>query len=406
MALKPVLAKFSDIDFIEISSMSAPDFFKCITRLDSQWNGYISCPAIMSVQDNRPMFSIHMEVRFLTKLLIEHKNNADSGTKGKMPSVRADVLKLKKYFIHNNDFIIPPLTISISDKIAYLVDDINSFPLLGKLCMSLSSVLHIVDGQKRILALLEALEELAATNKQKYDRISSSHIVLTIFHERREERIVSDFLECNQCVSVPEKYLTGLTKGTIVDDLFKMVLDSCLLFKNRVDFSSKTMSIRSMKLLLASQLRTICMFLIFGRAVEKEEELLFEGNKSQTIQDCLIYINALATGFPEYYELITEKTSKQSKTVSKYKKLQMIHFSYSGLLVLAEIEYNILKKDKAGMDVYIKKLVHINWTREGDIWKQYLLTGNRVSPGRPNTCKCAEILMEKNRASVNLMLFF
>lgn len=385
---------FSNIEFIYTSSLSSADLLTKINEHTSDWHGYISSAALASKQNKRLIFSIHLDIKFLCKLMLSHNSKLGNKVEGRRPSVRIDVLGFKKYITQASSYIIPPITLAVSDKIIYVTDD-TKLPSKGTLLISFESILHVVDGQKRILGLLEAIENLAKTDPQKLEELNLECIPVMIICETNQQRIIKDYLDCNTCSPVPSKLLTGMSNYTIVDELFDVVVQRCKLFENRVDYVSRTVSIRSFRLALAVQLRTVCKILIYGKNVDSSEELIFKDDKGDIIEFVVNYINLLSLKFKEYNEVISEKPSHRKAAVVKYKNNQMIHFSYSGLLILALVGYRIRTKDKVSVSTYIDRLVELDWSRNNEVWKQNLLSGNRINSAWANIFKSADIVMEQ-----------
>jgi DNA sulfur modification protein DndB len=289
----------------------------------------------------------------------------------------------KEYIKRNfkSKYIIPSMTLNIQEPFNVYTADYKSSVRQGYMVIPYGIKLSITDGQHRRKALEDLSKELS---QEEFDIIKNDGISVMITVENDLNQIHQDFADCSKTKELPKSLIAVYDKRNPANSLVIDLIDNCPLFKDKVDATSNTLSKKSTKLLLVSQVRSAIKELLFASSatgdadLEKRSIEMYESSDSPNyktdIKKYVQYINKITERIPVLKEISEMKDSIQMTQIPNL-RMEYLHLNSAGINIICRIGHFILRDDEIyqQMDDYIDRLSKIDWRKKADIWKDNIV---------------------------------
>jgi len=214
--------------------------------------------------------------------------------------------------------------------------------------------------------------------------------------EDNTDQVHQDFADCSKTKPLPKSLIAVYDKRNPANGIVIDLINDCSLFRNKVDATAPTLSKKSTKLLLVSQVRSFTKELIKGNSAmgdidfEEATNQLFEDANSTAYKTALdtfkTYIDALTESIGILNQVAKLKDGIEMNRIPAWRNEYLVMNS-AGLNILGRIGHEILQdpEKRLQMSVYIERLGKIDWQKNARLWK-----GNIVMDGaKADTLKIA-----------------
>lgn len=289
---------------------------------------------------------------------------------------------IKKNF--KSKYILPSMTLNIQEPINVYTADYKSPVKQGYMVIPYGIKLSITDGQHRRKALEELYKELS---QEDFDLIKNDGISVMITVENDITQIHQDFADCSKTKELPKSLIAVYDKRNPANGLVIDLIENCSLFKDKVDATSSTLSKKSTKLLLVSQVRSAIKELLIGSSaagdvdLEKRSLEMYGSSDSESykidVKKFIDFINEVTSQTPILKKISEMKHSIEMTNIPAHRE-QYLLLNSAGINIVCRIGHFLLK-DGHGSELisqYIERLANIDWRKEAEIWR-----GNIVQTG-------------------------
>jgi len=349
-------------------------------------------PCNLFHQGDRQFISAVFPINFIVNELIVNSTERDKG----INEVRSATNRpldvphaiVTEDYIHKNfksKYILPPMTLNIQDSVkVYTTDVVGAYVTPGYLVVPYGVKFSITDGQHRQRALRQLQAKLSA---EDWNKLKNDGIVTMITIEDNTDQVHQDFADCSKTKPLPKSLIAVYDKRNPANGIVIDIINDCPLFKNKVDATAPTLSKKSTKLFLVSQVRSFIKELCKGSSsmgdvdFEIAAQAMFEDANSEAYKDAV-------KAFKEFIDKITSKIPVLNQVSNLKDGLEMnqipilrsewLVLNSAGLNIIGRIGYEILQDPllKQKMDIYIDELSKINWRKDAPQW-----LGNIVAKG-------------------------
>lgn len=342
-----------------------------------------SFPITIFKQGEREFISTVFPVFYIISDLKSKPTEKDKGlydvrTSMNRPIDLSHAKNTKEYIKRNfkSKYILPSMTLNIQEPINIYVADYKSSVRQGYMVIPYGIKLSITDGQHRKRALEELCKELQPAD---FDTIKNDGISVMITVENDINQIHQDFADCSKTKELPKSLIAVYDKRNPANGLVIDLIDSCPLFKDKVDATSSTLSKKSTKLLLVSQVRSAIKELLFANSATGDTELetrtleMYGSSDSPSykkdIKKYIDFINKITLAIPILKEISEMKDSIQMTRLPGLRGEYLI-LNSAGINIICRIGHYILRDDEnlKEMDEYINRLAKIDWKKDSKLW--------------------------------------
>jgi DGQHR domain-containing protein len=293
-----------------------------------------------------------------------------------------------EYIIENRDkkYILPPMTLNVQQSTNLYVVNYPSELKTGFLVVPATAFLSITDGQHRRLGIQEALEKLPESEKIK---LRTDSVAVMITCETDINQIHQDFADCSKTKPLAPSQLAVYDRRNPANRLVLDLEKNCLLFRGKVDATSKTLGMKSTSIFLTNQIRQLVKTLLvhnwqmadldFTRKVQKMlyndiDETVYDGELKKMIG----YINFLTENIPVWKEISELKPGVTMNIIPTRRAEGWVCLSVVGLLILGTIGHELFRNQETDWKSYAKKLAEIDWRKTGDLWKENIISAGKI----------------------------
>lgn len=289
---------------------------------------------------------------------------------------------LKRNYI--GKYILPAMTLNIQDRVNVYTDDSSSPVRPAYLVIPYGVKLSVTDGQHRKKAIEDLSKELSF---DEYNKIKGDGICVMITVEDDINQIHQDFADCSKTKPLPKSLIAVYDKRNPANSLVLDIIENCILFKGKVDATSQTLSKKSFKLFLVSQVRALIKELFLGNSSTADAELekraieMFTDSNSEVykveLDKFLHYLNCLTDNIPVLKEISEMSNGLGLSKIPVYREEYLI-LNSAGINILGRIGHEIIRDENkfVNLDTYISRLSAIDWKKNSEMWK-----GNIVQDG-------------------------
>jgi DNA sulfur modification protein DndB len=372
-------------------------------------------PITIFKQGSRNFISTVFPVHFIINNLKFNSSEKDKGIRDvrqamnrplDLPHARVTKDYIKKNF--TNKYILPSMTLNIKDSVRVFTVNMPGTSITpGFMIVPYTIKFSVTDGQHRKKALDDLFKEL---NSDEYDILKDDGIPVMITIENDIDQIHQDFADCSKTKPLPKSLIAVYDKRNPANGLVLDLINNCPLFTNKVDATRATLSKKSTKLLLVSQVRAFVKELTGSGSAAGDVD--FETRMEEKYEDANTkvfkedfekfrdFINELTGEIPILKEIssLTGEGATMGK-VPEYRSQYLI-LNSAGLNIVGRVASDLFKNDanKHQISSIINELAKIDWKKNASIWFGNIVTegsiGLKISTSNSAIKKAFEKVVE------------
>ncbi len=350
-------------------------------------------PVTIFKQGTRNFISTVFSVHFIVNNLKFNSTEKDKGVKDVRQAMNRPLdlphAKVTKEYIKKNfedKYILPAMTLNIRDAVRVFTVDLPGTSVTpGYMVVPYTIKFSITDGQHRKKALDDLYKELSA---EQYDALKDDGIPVMITIENDTDQIHQDFADCSKTKPLPKSLIAVYDKRNPANGLVLDLITSCPLFTNKVDATRATLSKKSTKLLLVSQVRAFVKELTGSGSAAGDVD--FETRMEEKYEDANTKV--FKEDFIKFRDFINELTDKvdilkqvasltgEGATMGKIPEYrsQYLILNSAGLNIVGRVASVLFQNDAKQQQIseIINELSLIDWKKNSGMW-----LGNIVTEG-------------------------
>lgn len=348
-------------------------------------------PAVLFRQGSRWMLTTAFLIPQIRNRLVgnhaERRGSVEQVRSATNRPVMDDHVKSVKNYVRNNvggKYILPPLTLNARSRLSVYKPDYESTILTVFVVIPGNVRLEITDGGHRKRAIDEVLDELPA---EVVDQFMGDGVAVMITIEDDLAQIHQDFADASKSKPLPKSQLAAYDRRHPANGIVLDLIDSCPLFKGRVDSTSKTLSKNSNKLFLTNQVRQMVKELMgagYSMADDQFEQRAIndlqssESSHYREVRDRFAeFVNVVTAAVPVLSGVAELPDAPFSgERIRDLRDKGYLCLSATGLVVIGRIGYLLLKHDVPDWREYVQRLGKLDWRKSGDLWQ-----GNVIQQG-------------------------
>jgi DNA sulfur modification protein DndB len=284
---------------------------------------------------------------------------------------------------YSKKYIVPPLTLNIQQAVNLYTFNYASEFLPGFLVIPATAKLAITDGQHRRSAIITALEELEGDAQ---DQLSRDAVAVMISCETDVPQIHQDFADCSKTKALPPSLLAVYDLRNPANRLVAGLEQSCILFKDRIDSTSKTLSKKSTYLFLANQIRQLVKELLVGSYATADpqfEKRAFElldpeSHYDEAVRRYSEYINYLTEQIPIWKDIAATRPGIEASQIPAKRAEGWVCLTATGLNLIGRVGHLMIRERITNWREYADKLAQLDWRKSSEIWQGNIIKGDKV----------------------------
>lgn len=338
-------------------------------------NSYYVLPAVRGIQAGKEFYTAMCSLKLIPELFNEINIPLVP------PSLRAQrilnkrrIPEIKRYILENPyTYVFSSITISIDGNIEFKPISEENYQI-GKLKIDKSSRIIINDGQHRIEAIKQALQE--------NPRLAYETISLVIFVDLGLERSQQIFTDLNRHSVKPTPSISILYDyRDQVAELARYLAENVYYFKDLIEYERSSISNRSHKLFTLSSIYHATKELLGkkGNRIEisdKDRILSFE------------FWEEVGRNIPEWEKI------KKGKLAAYKARQEYIH-SHGLFLNAIAMVGRVIISNHLSLHKTLSKLKDINWHRNNPEWEGIALNKGRLNKANANVKATANFILKK-----------
>ena len=299
------------------------------------------------------------------------------------------VQEIAEYIKSEKAYLLPPLMLnSISEMSVFEVE--SRYPT--KLCffvMPPDEYLFVTDGQHRLEALKEALNERPS--------LADDAVGVTIVEESNMEKVHQDFYDAAQGVPLAKSLLVEFDGRAPLNWLTRDVSQSARVLRGRVE-KVGTVGKNSLMLFTSNQVKQAIIQTLVGdwslyhSALQKQAEERLAPARTLWRDRIVSLLDEFAVSNDQWRQVADRPLDSGQPVDVPGLREEYLHFSGGGFLVLAGAGHAVLNMEFADDGSFtddqrhmIGKLADLDWSRSGTLWHGYLVGADgKVHPHKTN----------------------
>jgi len=302
------------------------------------------------------------------------------------------VRTIAKYLAdHEDDYILPPVTLNVRDVPAIHIPRGNFATTVGFVVIGDETRFSITDGQHRLLAISRRSETLPDESKFMSDSIS---VVIVI--EPQLARIHQDFADAAQTKQIPASLLAAFNTREPMNRVLTQIVDESRFFCGRIDETSKSLSKNASQIFLLNQVRGMVKELLFHDYALSEasiparsaQEIRTPEQQDAFVKRTIAMLDILTDHMTPWNSIVKLPTAGgPANQVPDYRQ-RYINMTATGLVIIGHVAYEIEKNPAANWreERYMDLATKVDWRRDAPIWQGNIITDGKIStirgPGR------------------------
>ena len=354
---------------------------------------------VLYVQAGRRLVSTSLPIRILISMVrrdssakkddpLKHRNR---------PLTHLHVKSILEYLRTEQKYLMPPVMLNAAFPLQVFT---VKTPLATRPCIFIlppDEYLYVTDGQHRLEALKVAIDHIPGLEKDC--------IGVTIVEEIDINKVHQDFYDAAQVLPLSKALLVEYDGREPLNWISREVAAHATLLKGRVE---KIGSVGKYSLLLftSNQVKNAIVHLLAGNAalyaenMEQQALQRLEAAKDLWRTRIISFLNEFTAHNAQWREVCEKPLATGTAVDIPELRARYIHFSGTGLAVVCGVGHTILTSEDitpqtltASQREQIKKLALLDWSRNNNLWRGYLVTpaGNIANQRKTTATAIAKI---------------
>ena len=332
--------------------------------------------AIRGIQAGREFYVAMCPLKIIPKLFIFNDFDIPPELRAQRVLRKSRIPAIKDYILSNpDDYIFSSLTASVDGDMRFFsAPSLGKDAKLGRLHINMDSKLLINDGQHRRQAIEEALKERPELGKEM--------ISVVFFRDDGLKRSQQMFSDLNKNVVKPTKSLNILYDHRNEFNQFIVGMTNTIdAFKDRVELEKTTISNRSKKAFTLNGITDASLKLLGAKKTKK-----LTANDKKTIE---MFWNAVSKNMPQW-QLLAKNSISPHDLRKNY-----VNTNTNLLNALGIFGRIVLRERPDEMDVVLRKLKKIDWSRDAPEWENRLIKHGQMQKQTTGIELAANMILTK-----------
>lgn len=402
----------SSVNFVNVEQPQTPSM---AAGEEASNTGGIALPGVLFRQGERYCISTAIPFRRVRTRLLqvdsakEKGNVADVQRATNRPVMPDHVSTIANYIKDNvgGRYILPPMTLNVQHKISIYCPPYVSAGHFGAVFIVIPETarLSVTDGGHRTNAIIHAYEDMSEEQRAQFDGDAIS-VMITL--EGQLVQIHQDFADCSKTKPLPKSQLAAYDRRNPANGLVLDIVERSKLFNDKIDSTSKSLSVLSTNLFLTNQVRQLVKELLVGdyamadpQFEDKAKELLGsnETERYKSDRDKFVEFIDIATDAIPVMKAIAELPPGIPRNIIKDRRQEgWICLTATGMVVIGRIGYELFRDSHTDWREKTARLGQIDWSRGGELWQNNIVRAGKMTTQRAPV----RIAVEKVRRSMGL----
>ena len=268
---------------------------------------------------------------------------------------------ISRYLLENaaETYIMPGLSVNIhtTRPLRFYTTSSQELTRFGYLFLPQSASFAITDGQHRVAGAREAMEKMS---QDVQDRFGEDGIPVMISLESDVRQAHQDFADCSRVRQLPPALLATYDRRNPGNRLFLDLIESCAVFRNKIESTSKSIAKTSPNLYSWS-----------GSVEQYDQDVraLFSAPEQQEakLAELIAFTEALSEEIPVWKQVAGIPDGKKSKLLD-IRAGRYVCLEGEGLVILGCIGNELLTYAPDDWRRYVNALGRINWQESDPLW--------------------------------------
>lgn len=377
--------------------------------------GGFSLPGVLFRQGARFCISTAIPIRRVRTRMLEVDSAPSRGNVAQVqratnrPVMQEHVTTIASYINDNvgATYILPPMTLNVQQPITVYRPQHRQGQSFGQVHLVIpeTAKLSVTDGGHRTNAIIQAYEKMSEEKRAKFDDDAIS-VMITL--EADLQQIHQDFADCSKTKALPKSQLAAYDRRNPANGLVLDLIEKCQLFNDKIDSTSKSLSVNSTNLFLTNQVRQLVKELLTGDYAMADDVFEVKAKELLGNSETKHYRRELDR-FVSFVDTFTESNSvlmliaslppgTPRNTIKDKRSEGWICLTATGMVILGRIGYELFKTEHRDWQDITKRLGAVDWSRDGALWQ-----GNIVRAGKMTTQRApVRVAVEKVRRAIGL----
>ena len=271
------------------------------------------------------------------------------------------------------DYIIPGLTINVQATINVYTARGSSTVKAAYMVVPDTAPASPTDGQHRAHGITKALDQMDPETRLRF---AQDAVAFMLTCESNIEKAHQDFADCSKTKQLPPAMLTVYDLRNRANGLVMKLADSCPLFKDKVDATSKSIGNNSAAIFTTNQVRQMVKALLTGdfaladsTFADVAKELLPTTELyEQTLDQFEEFINYLTENLSVWKEVSEVPPGLQHAKLKQIRSRGYVCLTASGLNIIGRIGHELLVNHKSDWKECAKRLAKLDWLKSNELW--------------------------------------
>ena len=305
------------------------------------------------------------------------------------PLDNGHVKEITKYLNNEEKYLVPPIMLNSSQRL-----QIFAFRTPGetKPCvfvLPFDAHLYVTDGQHRLEALKRAAESRPG--------LLSDSVGVTIVEEADIDKVHQDFFDAAQVKPLAQALLVEYDGREPVNRMAKEIVTRSTIFHGRIERIG-SVGKNSLMLFTNNQVKQAILQLVvgdwslYGDALQKQAEEAIAPAASLWRDKILAFFEEFTRTNPQWFEVAQRPLETGLTTDIPSLRLNFLHFTGGGLLVLSGVGHAILDLDQLPegqlseeQKQYVRNLAELDWSRDSALWAGSIVGApGKITPHKAN----------------------
>ncbi len=325
------------------------------------------------------------------------------------PVMPEHVATIANYLSDNvgETYILPPMTLNVQQPITVYRPQHRLGQSFGQVHLVIPETarLSVTDGGHRTNAIIHAYEKMSEEKRNKFDDDAIS-VMITL--EADLQQIHQDFADCSKTKALPKSQLAAYDRRNPANGLVLDIIEKCQLFNDKIDSTSKSLSVNSTNLFLTNQVRQLVKELLTGDYAMaddhfevKAKELLGSSETKHyrsELERFTSFIDIFTESIPVLMQIANLPAGTPRNIIKERRSEGWICLTATGMVILGRIGYELFKDDRRDWQEITKRLGSVDWSRNGALWQNNIVRAGKMTTQRAPV----RVAVEKVRREIGL----
>jgi DNA sulfur modification protein DndB len=377
--------------------------------------GGFSLPGVLFRQGARFCISTAIPIRRVRTRMLEVDSAPTKGNVAQVqkatnrPVMPEHVATISNYIADNvgGTYILPPMTLNVQQPITVYRPQHRLGQSFGQVHLVIpeTAKLSVTDGGHRTTAIIQAYENMSEEKRAKFD---DDAVAVMITLEQDLSQIHQDFADCSKTKPLPKSQLAAYDRRNPANGLVLDIIEKCLLFNDKIDSTSKSLSANSTNLFLTNQVRQLVKELLTGDYAMADDQFEVKAKEllgsSETphyrreLERFVGFVDTFTAAIPVLMQIANLPPGTPRNIIKDRRSEGWICLTATGMVILGRIGFELFKGENQNWQEITKRLGSIDWSRDGELWRNNIVRAGKMTTQRAPV----RIAVEKVRRAIGL----